>query len=170
MPVTSMIRLARVDFETTDPAQLRAAVRLPQVLQPLPHSMVLRVAVAVGRNAPESRDFVLREIPQPVELAGEVRAEERIFAYRLDDADVPRVSAFRSELIARKRDGRGGVIAISVVPRACKVTELPDGPILFTTYLRTAETVDYVTVARDVDLRTLLPGRDIAAYTPRCGV
>jgi len=170
MPVTSMIRLARVDFETTDPAQLRAAVRLPQVLQPLPHSMVLRVAVAVGRNAPESRDFVLREIPQPVELAGEVRAEERIFAYRLDDADVPRVSAFRSELIARKRDGRGGAIAISVVPRACKVAELPDGPILFTTYLRTAETVDYVAVARDVDLRTLLHGRDIAADTPRCGV
>src|SRR5262252_5558397 len=71
MPVTSMIRLARVDFETTDPAQLRAAVRLPQALQPLPRSMVLRVAVTVGRNTPESRDFVLREIPQPVELAGE---------------------------------------------------------------------------------------------------
>src|SRR5215470_9280127 len=75
MPATSMIRLARVDFETTDPAQLRAAVRLPQVLQPLPHSMVLRVTVTVGRNPPESRDFVLRELPQPAELAGEARAE-----------------------------------------------------------------------------------------------
>ena len=32
MPVTSMVKLARVDFETSDPAQLRAAIKLPRTL------------------------------------------------------------------------------------------------------------------------------------------
>ena len=33
MPVTSMVRLARVDFQTTDPEKLRVAVRLPKALR-----------------------------------------------------------------------------------------------------------------------------------------
>ena len=32
MPVTSMIKLARVDFAKTDPAQVRAAVKLPRTV------------------------------------------------------------------------------------------------------------------------------------------
>jgi hypothetical protein len=48
------------------------------------------------------------------------------------------------------------------VQRACKTAELPDGPIYLTAYLKTAETVDYVTVARDLDLRSLIPEHVIA--------
>ena len=35
MPVTSMVKLARVDFVATDPAGLRAAVKLPRTIRPL---------------------------------------------------------------------------------------------------------------------------------------
>jgi len=42
------------------------------------------------------------------------------------------------------------------------------GPTLMTTYLKTSETNCYVALARDVDLRTLAAGKDVAAEIPPC--
>lgn len=169
MPVTSMIKLARVDFETSDPAQLRAAIKLPRSLRARPNGVALRISVQVGREPEEARDFMLRELPEPAELAREAGAGSHIFAYRVDDADLARLAAFRAELIAKKSSGQKGSISISVRPQACKVGELPDGPIYFSTYLRTAETKDYVALARDVDLRSIVPNAAVVAEIPRCG-
>ncbi|TKW78955.1 MAG: hypothetical protein DI543_07715 [Bradyrhizobium icense] len=168
MPVTSMVKLARVDFETSDPAQLRAAIKLPRELRTRPNGVSLRIAVRVGRAPEEAREFLLRELPPPAELAREAGADTHIFAYRIDDADLPRLAAFRAELIARKSSGQRGSITISVQPQACKAAELPDGPVYLTTYLRTAETDSYVTLARDVDLRTLPAADAIVEKIPRC--
>ncbi|MGY2906798.1 hypothetical protein [Bradyrhizobium sp. URHC0002] len=172
MPVTSMVRLARVDFETSDPVQLRAAIKLPRTLRPRPNGVALRIAVQVGRTPEEARDFILREIPEPAELTREASADSHIFAYRIDDSDLARLAAFRAELIARKSSaqssGQKGSISISVRPQACKAGELPDGAIYFTTYLRTAETKDYVALARDVDLRSIVPNAAVVAEIPRC--
>jgi hypothetical protein len=88
MPVTSMVKLARVDFETSDPAQLRAAIKLPRTLRPQPNGVALRIAVQVGRAPEEARDFMLRELPEPAELTREAGAGSHIFAYRIDDADL----------------------------------------------------------------------------------
>jgi hypothetical protein len=169
MPVTSMVKLARVDFETSDPVQLRAAIKLPRTLRPRPNGVALRIAVQVGRAPEEARDFILREIPEPAELTREARADSHIFAYRIDDSDLGRLAAFRAELVAKKSSGQKGSISISVRPQACKAGELPDGPIYFTTYLRTAETKDYVALARDVDLRSIVPNAAVVAEIPRCG-
>jgi hypothetical protein len=169
MPVTSMVKLARVDFETSDPAQLRAAIKLPHTLRPQRNGVVLRIAVQVGRAPEEARDFMLRELPEPAELTREAGADSHIFAYRIDDADLARLAAFRVELIAKKSSGQRGSISISVRPQACKVGELPDGPIYFSTYLRTAETRDHVALARDVDLRSIVPNAAVVAGIPRCG-
>ena len=168
MPLTSMVKLARVDLETSDPAQLRAAIKMPRTLRPRPNGMVLRIAVRVGNAPEESRDFLLRELSDPAELASEASASSHIFAYRIDDADIPRLIALRTELIAKKNSGRGGSITIGVQPQACQMGELPQGPIYFTTYLRTAETGDYVTLARDVDLRALAQARSLVDVIPRC--
>ena len=169
MPVTSMVKLARVDFETSDPVQLRAAIKLPRTLRPRPNGVALRIAVQVGRAPEEARDFVLREIPEPAELTREASADSHIFAYRIDDSDLARLAAFRAELIAKKSSGQKGSISISVRPQACKAGELADGPVYFTTYLRTAETKDYVALARDVDLRSIVPDPAAVAGIPRCG-
>jgi hypothetical protein len=173
MPVTSMVKLARVDFETSDPAQLRAAIKLPRTLRPQANGVALRIVVQVGRAPEEARDFVLREMPEPAELTREAGAGSHIFAYRIDDSDLGRFKAFRSELIARKsaaqNSGQKGSISISVRPQACKAGELADGPVYFTTYLRTVETKDYVALARDVDLRSIVPNAAVVAEIPRCG-
>lgn len=168
MPVTSMVKLARVDFETSDPAQLRAAIKLPKSLRPVRNGVRLRIAVKVGREPEEAREFVLRELLSPGELAREATADSQIYAFRIDDADLPRLIAFRTELIAKKSSGQRGSISISVQPQACKAADLPEGPVYLTTYLRTAETGDYVTLTRDVDLRSLAQGRAIVDEIQRC--
>ena len=126
----------------------------------------------VGRAPEEARDFMLRELPESAELTREAGAGSQIFAYRIDDADLTRLAAFRAELMAKKSSaqssGQRGSISISVRPQACKAGELPDGPIYFSTYLRTAET-NYVALARDVDLRSIVPNAAVVAEIPRCG-
>jgi hypothetical protein len=168
MPVTSMVKLARVDFETSDPAQLRAAIKLPRSLRTRPNGVSLRIAVRVGRTPEDARDFLLHEVPAPPELARDADADSHVFAYRIDEADLPRLAVFRAELIAKKSSGQRGSSSISVQPQACKTTELAEGPVHLTTYLRTAETGSYVTLARDVDLRTVAPEHAIVDRIPGC--
>ena len=78
--------------------------------------------------------------------------------------------AFRDALKEQQAasGGRGGAVTISVAPGACRNSEIPTGPVLFTTYLRTAETGGYIVLARDVDLRTVASNRDLAAEMPIC--
>jgi len=174
MPVTSMIRLARADLANTDPAQLRAAVKLPRVLKPQPQRVTLRLGVRTADAHEEVQDFTLRELSDSedvVALRAETDANTHIFAYRLDPDEIVRFAAFRDSLKKRQEASgrRGGAISISIAAKACRTGDLPDRPVYVTTYLRTAETGDYVPLLRDLDLRTIAPGRDVAAEIPPCG-
>ena len=51
----------------------------------------------------------------------------------------------------------------------CRTVPLPDGPVRFTTYLKIAETGDYVALARGADSRQFDAARDIATKLPACG-
>jgi len=171
VPVTSMIKLARVNLAGTDPGELRAAVKVPQAVNP--QSMVLRIDVKLADGERQAEDFRLREVAAPedvLELHRELDPGTRIVAYRLDPAEVARLVAFRDGLKQRQkaRGGSGGALALSILPQACRTAALPAGPVYFTAYLRTQETDGYVALARDVDLRTLTPGRDLAAEIPPC--
>ena len=80
----------------------------------------------------------------------------------LGDADALRQ---RREAAGRK----GGTLTISIRPEGCRTADLGERPLHVTTYLRTAETGGYVPLARDLDLRTISPGRDVATEIPPCG-
>jgi hypothetical protein len=173
MPVTSMVKLARVDLSSTDPALLRAAIKLPNGLRIRPHGNALRITVRLRNGEEETQDFALQPATDPSEHAA-LRAERdagtHVAAYRIDPAELARVTAFRDRLKSRQQatGGSGGTLTISVRPQACRAGALPDGAILFTTYLRTQETNSYVPLARDLDLRGLAPSQDIATLIPPC--
>ena len=174
MPVTSMVRLARLDLTSTDPVGFRAAVRLPAAIKPLRDRVRLRIAVKLATGKEETQDFRLTELSDPAELSSlrsEIEAGTKLFAFGLDPAEAARLTAFRDDLKKRQAEsgGRGGAITISIAPEGCRVGELAPGAVLFTTYLRTAETGDYVPLARDVDMREIAPGRDLATEMPLCG-
>jgi len=173
MPVTSMIRLARADLAATDPAQLRAAVKLPRVLKLKPAGVALRIGVKLANGEDNTQDFVMREVSDPadvVALHAELEPNTQIFAYRLDPAEASRLAAFRDALKKKQEASgrRGGNLTITVRPDACRAGDLLDRPVYITTYLKTAETGGYVPVARDVDLRTVVPGRDLTEEIPAC--
>jgi hypothetical protein len=170
MPVTSMVKLAQVDFQTTDPEKLRVAVKLPRALRPRADGTVMRIAVKLASGEQEARDFVLSATTgdEVAVLAGESDAGSELFAFAIAKNDVAQLRIFRTALLQRKRSGSGGSLTISVRPDVCRNEPLPGGPLLFTTYLKTAETGDYVPLARDVDLRTFDPNRDLAALIPAC--
>ena len=174
MPVTSMVKLARVDFANTDPAQFRAAVKLPRSLKLRAQGVALRIGVKISGGHEEFQDFMLREMSDPGDmlvLNKELDANTHIFAYRLDPGEVDRLVAFRDALKKKQEASgrRGGSITISIRPDACRRGDLPASPVYVTTYLQTAETGGYIPLTRDLDLRTVEPGRDHTAKIPPCG-
>jgi hypothetical protein len=171
MPVTSMVKLARLDLQTTDPEQLRVALKLPSMLKARTEGTVLRIAVRLANGAEDARDFSLREATsaERAALAAEAEGGSAVFAYALAHSDVAQLRMFRAELMRRQKGGSGGAITIAVRPDTCRTAPLPNGPLLFSTYLKTAETNGYVPLARDLDLRRLDPDRDHAAMIPACG-
>ena len=173
VPVLSMLKLARIDFKTTDPARLRIAVKLPSSIKPQRDKLRLRVTVQLPGNPDSTQDFVLSEISDPAELAmlrKEVDADAHVFAYRLDTSEANKLAAFREDLLRKKQEGtRGGGLKIDVVPEACRSGAVAVGEVPFTTYLRTPETGGYLTLTEDVDMRTVVPGRDLVSEMPACG-
>jgi hypothetical protein len=173
MPVTSMVKLARVDFVATDPAALRAAVKLAAAARPRRDQVRLRLTVRLASGQEDTQDFRLSEVSDPADILSlreEIEPGTHLFAYRLEPAEAARLAAFRDALKKQQTasGGRGGALTISIAPEACRTGELTAGPVLFTTYLRTAETGGYVALARDVDMRSIVRGRDLAAEMPLC--
>jgi len=173
MPVSSMLQLARTDLASTDPAQLRAAVKIPATLRLRPHGNTLRIGVRLRSGDEDTQEFALQPVTDPSEqaaLQAERDARTYIAAYRIDPAELPKLVAFRDRLKSRQQatGGSGGAITIAVRPQACRAGPLPDGAIPFTTYLRTQETGSYVPLARNVDLRGLAPSTNLPMLIPPC--
>lgn len=167
VPVTSLLRLAKIDFASTDPAQLRVAVKLPETLRPLPRSLVLRITVRKNSGQELKEGFVLEESLAPAEalpLRSELETGTHIAVYQISAAELPRLMAFRTTALAQ--GGSGGGLAIQ--PEACRTGVLPLGPLLISTYLRTVETGGYVPLTRAIDLRNVTPSQDIATAIPLC--
>ena len=169
MPVSSMVKLARIDFQTTDPERLRFAVKLPQALKARAEGTVLRITVRLATRTEESRDFSLREVDERDALAAEAEAGTEIATFAIATRDAAELRLFRAALIQKQKGGSGGALTIAVKPEACRTAPLPSGPVMFSTYLKTAETNGYVPLARDVDLRRVDPNQDLAAKIPACG-
>ncbi len=169
MPVSSMIRLAGIDFQSTDLDRLRVAIKLPRALKARAETTVLRVTVRLADGRQESRDFSLREVDESDALSSEAEQDSRIFTFAIAMRDISELRSFRAGLIEKQKGRSGGAITIAVQPDACRSEPLSSGPVMFSTYLKTAETNGYVPLARDVDLRRVDPGRDLAAKAPTCG-
>lgn len=176
MPVTSMVKLARIDFTTVDPAELRVAVKLPQNVRPQRDGVRLRIAVKTG-GAEQAEEFVLRDVNDLGELMAlraEVEAGTAVYAFRLAPDDLARVRAFRAAALQRRSAGGGGSLTLGVSAQGCRIAAVADKPIYLTTYLKTAPGAGYIPLMRDVDLRAELlrsaaAGVDLAAKLPPCG-
>ena len=106
-----MIKLAGIDFQSTDLDRLRIAVKLPRALKARGAGTVLRVRVRLANGTEESRDFSLREVNEADALASEAEQGNRIFTFAIAVRDVAQLHMFRAALIQKQKGGSGGAIA-----------------------------------------------------------
>lgn len=163
------------DSLSVDPAFLRAAVRLPRAFQPRPGGV--KVVATWGRKgdpASEKKiEIALQETSLSAEgpaLANEIRQGHYLQVYRVAPEDVPRLRALQAEIARAKAEKQADHGSLGVGADACRIDELPDGPILMTTFLRTSKETGWLMVLRDVDLRTVATKeKPLEEIVPPCG-
>lgn len=164
VPVASMAKLSRIDFDTTDISVLRAAVLLPSYLSPLPGTARLDVTVERSGAPKIERTLPLLEVddPEAATINVEAKTGRHLYAYALSPESARTVDRLRRQLLAERRsasDKRN--LTLRVAADACHTASLPAGPVPMTTYLKTAETKSFVPLVRNLDLRTLAPGQPL---------
>lgn len=152
VPVTSLLAMSRINFETTDLVALRAALRIPSAYQARENRMVVEVK---QEGRPDIReDFPLERLTSPAELAllgAEKRGGTELIAYKLPEDAIRKFEAIRAKALEAKAEKRKGSLTIKLEPDFCYVSEPPKDSLIFSTYLRTSETKQYVPVLVDLD-------------------
>jgi hypothetical protein len=175
VPVSTLWALRNLDAGTLKPALLRAAIRVPETLEPQPGGVTLEIGSwRDGEETKHKVKFVLRETTSPADvepLAGERRPGTRIYAFRVDPADIPRIEAIQAKSREEKAAAPGKTHGtLGVGAEACRRGDLPDGPVRMTTFIRTGAERDYLTLLENLDLRTAgAKDKSLDEILPPCG-
>lgn len=172
IPVKTLYKLATTDMMAVDPAVLRVGVRIPDWVAPRPAGVKLELGMQQEGAAKITERFTLESIPAALEgksLAAEAKPGYQLYAYRLPPADIPRFEAFRTTLQAKKAEsGKKTQGSLGVGVDACRKTELPEGKIPATTYLRLDTESGYLPLVVDYDLKKPVEGKNLAGLIPPC--
>jgi hypothetical protein len=157
VPVSTLWALRNFDAATIDPALLRAAIRVPDTLEPAPGGVKLEIGW--WRNGEEDKKhivkFALQETNSPADttpLAVERRPGTRVHVYRVDPADIAAIRAVQAQAREAKAGGAHGSFGVGA--DACRRSEPGQGPVLMTTWLRVDARRQYLPVVENLDLRT----------------
>lgn len=152
VPVTSLLAMSRINFETTDLKALRAALRIPQAYQARENRMVVEIT---QEGRPTVREeFALERLLSESDLAllgPEKKVGTQLLAYRLPDEAVRTFESMRAKAVEARAEKRKGSLTIKLEPDFCYLNKPPQDSLVFSTYLRTSETRSYVPVLLDFD-------------------
>ena len=174
VPAKTMWQLRNFDPMTTDPVRLRAAVAMPKAVLPQKGGAKLVFSQArKGGAEAETLEIVLEEVPLAAETglaAVKAGKGQEIRAFRIPPAEVPRFVEGRERAKARAAKEPGafqGTLSVGV--DGCRQEGVPL-PKTFhvSTWLKTAETGDYVTLLDDVDLVALVGAEKLEQEAKVC--
>jgi len=169
VPVTSLPKLSKLDIMTLDVKQLRVAVDMPNGLRVRENGAVIAVGLREAAGGPAREERVVLEDVTNTERGpiSDPSPQARIF--RIPQHDVARLEALRETIRQRKAaypdDTKG---YLTVTSAACRTAQLPDGPLRVNTWLKTSADEPYFILTRQVDIRSLVPRRDLALELPSC--
>lgn len=157
MPVSSMIALSKVDAMTSDLSRLRIALAMPQALLPKAGGVNLDVAVGYGGKEPVKTVIALEQSTDAADLVGlpsAVKPAQHTHVFKLSETGIAKLNRIRMDAKRAQAEKRGGSLAMGVSAKAfCLAAPLPNGPLLTTTWMLTSETMRYVVLVQDFDLR-----------------
>jgi hypothetical protein len=174
VPAKTMWQLRHFDPMTTDAGRLRAAVAMPK--EALPQKGGAKLVLAQARKGgadAEKLEIMLEEVSLVSETglaAVKAKRGQEVRAFRIPPADLPRLAEAREKARARAAKEPGafeGTLSVGI--DGCR----PDGAPLpaefrVSTWLKTAETGEYVTLLDDVDLVALVGAEKLAAEAKVC--
>lgn len=176
VPLKTIWRMRDFDASKVDPHVVRAALQLPDSIDPRPRSLKL-----VFRYWPDREESRKREVEvtlqqlasagEAVALAPEVESGRHLRVFRIEPDDVVRLTALQGEMIADRRSGKGRPRgSLSVHFEVCRTGSLSNRPLLVTTYLKTEAQGPFLTLLEDVDLRDLVAseGKTLEDQAPPC--
>ncbi len=161
VPLSSMSRLSSLKLEDIDPAHLRVAARMPELIEPRRDGV--KVTVTLGSTKTE---LVLEPATEPRELAALSsfqRAGARLWSYSLTAADSARLRGLIAVAVAAGEKK----VSIAAGVDACRRASLGTAPLPATTFLRT-DAGGFIILTEDLDLRSVVPERDLADKVPPC--
>ena len=163
VPLSSVVKMSAFRFETTDPAQLRVAVRHPDWIRIPPGGAVM---VVEERSKPSGallyrEELVFEQIASRSDLAGLAAARRPGFVMtilRVAASDTELLRALQERLrnaSAEERASSTGSLSVSVT--GCRTGPAPSSDaVLVSTYLAAGELDGFVTLVRDFDLRSAM--------------
>ena len=173
MPISSMLKLRQLDLMTTDARQIRVAVQMPDALEVREGGAILEIG-AERPNPDEGLQerFILEKINGAAlaDMPGvEPKPGFHLSVFRVAEADMARLTALRGKIKAWKEqdpDGTKGTLSIGA--DGCRREELPEGALLVSTYLRTDSEDEFITMARNFDLRSIVSESGGGLDIPPC--
>ena len=174
VPAKTMWQLRHFDPMTTDATRLRAAVAMPK--EALPQKGGAKLVLTQARRGgadKETIEIVLEEVSLAAETglaAVKPGKGQEVRAFRIPPAEIARLGEARERARVRAAKEPGafeGTLSVGI--DGCR----PEGAALpkefhVSTWLKTAETGDYVTLLDDVDLVALVGAEKLAAEAKVC--
>ena len=156
VPVSSIVPLMQVDMATTDAEQLRIALQLPDGLQSRPGGVALELVLKREGSPDRSEQFLLVDTAAPADLEGLVGRQkpgQRLTAFRIASADVPRFAAVQAALAEAMRKRIRGSLGFGIATREfCLSGGKVPARYEASTYLMTARSSGWITVTDGFDL------------------
>jgi hypothetical protein len=175
MPLSTLYRLRSFDLGTFDPAALRVALQVPEVLERRPGAVV-RLEVWTQPDKRDLKEHVIsmesvQEAGERAPLAAFAKEGMKTHLYKVSARDVMVIRALQAEGVARHRAGqKGGGVEIKPEPKACRTRDIPPGPFPAHLLVQLVPTEGYMVVLRNVDLHLELSQRGLSleAQVPPC--
>lgn len=176
VPVLTIWKMRNFDPSKVDPNVVRAAVQVPDSLEPRPHG--LRLVFRYWPDGEEARrrvaEVTLQQVTSTSEaaaLASEVQPGRHVRVFRIEPEGVARLTALQDEMIADRRNGKGRPRgSLSIDFEVCRTGPLANRPLLVTTYLKTEAQGPFFTLLDEVDLRRYVTeGKTLEDEAPPCG-
>jgi hypothetical protein len=169
VPLSSIVALRRVDFQTTDFAKLRVAVQLPDAIRTRTDGVRMIASISYDGGVTRKETLYLREANLETDKPSGARRGFHTHGFSLREADVVRLEAIRAEIAAAKAEQRKGSLGFGIEAREfCRAGELGNGPVPITTFLRTAELPEFIPLLKDFDLRSDAHIGEALAKLPPC--
>ena len=158
VPVSSIYKLRNLDIKTTNLAKFYAAVRIPQSLAI--REQGVKIALGFKSEAAEIK-FTEHIVMQKIDgvpsqaLKDAKKSGYQIYIFKLTDQDAQKMRVVRSRITRLRKEHEDGTGSLSIDVKTCKRGSIPVGPLLLSTYLRSAELDDFVVLINDADIRKL---------------